>query len=52
MESDARPRRIWEDNIKINLAEFRSGSTDWIHLAQDRDRWQTLANAIINLRVS
>jgi hypothetical protein len=34
-----RPRRRWEDNIKIDLQEIGFGDVDWIHLAQDRDRW-------------
>jgi hypothetical protein len=34
-----RPRRRWEDNIKMNLGEIGFGVVDWIHLAQDRDRW-------------
>jgi hypothetical protein len=46
-----RPRRRWEDNIKINLREVGWGSMDWINLAQDRDRWRALVNAVINLRV-
>jgi len=46
-----RPRRIWEDNIKMGLQEVRCGGMDWILLAQDRDRWRALVNAVINLRV-
>jgi hypothetical protein len=46
-----RPRRRWEDNIKICLQEGKCGSMDWIELAQDRDRWRALVNAVINLRV-
>jgi hypothetical protein len=34
-----RPRRRWEDNIKMDLGELRFGNGDWIHLAQNRDRW-------------
>ena len=34
-----RPRHRWEDNIKLDLQEVGCGSMDWIHLAQDRDRW-------------
>jgi hypothetical protein len=45
-----RPRRRWEDNIKMDLQEVRCGSMDWIELAQDRDRWQALVNAVMNLR--
>ena len=46
-----RPRRRWEDNIKMNLQEVGFGGMDWIELAQDRDRWRALVNAVMNLRV-
>jgi hypothetical protein len=46
-----RPRRRWEDNIKMDLREIGFGDVDWIHLAQDRDRWWALVNAVMNLRV-
>jgi hypothetical protein len=46
-----RRRRRWEDNIKMDLREIGFGDVDWIHLAQDRDRWRALVNKIINLRV-
>jgi hypothetical protein len=46
-----RPRRRWEDNIKIYLKEVGCGGMDWIELAQDRDRWRALVNAVMNLRV-
>jgi hypothetical protein len=46
-----RPRRRWEDNIKVNLGEIGFGDVDWIHLAQDRDRWRALVNTVMNLRV-
>jgi hypothetical protein len=46
-----RPRRRWEDNIKIDLQEVGCGGIDWNDLAQDRDRWQALVNAVMNLRV-
>jgi hypothetical protein len=46
-----RPRRRWEDNKKIDLREIDFGDVDWIHLAQDRDRWRTLVNTVMNLRV-
>ena len=46
-----RPRRRWEDNIKMDLKEVGCGGMDWIDLAQDRDRWRALANAVMNLRV-
>ena len=46
-----RPRRRWEDNIKMDLQEVGCGSMDWIELAQDSDRWRALVNAVMNLRV-
>jgi hypothetical protein len=45
-----RPRHRWEDNIKI-IQEVGCGGMDWIQLAQDRDRWWALINAVIDLRV-
>jgi hypothetical protein len=46
-----RPRRRWVDNIRMDLQEVGCGHVDWIVLAQDRDRWQTLVSAVMNLRV-
>jgi hypothetical protein len=46
-----RPRRRWEDNIKMDLQEVGCGGMDWIELAQDRNRWRALVNAVMNLRV-
>jgi hypothetical protein len=46
-----RPRRRWEDNIKMDLQEVGWGGMDWIDMAQDRDRWRALVNAVMNLRV-
>jgi hypothetical protein len=46
-----RPRCRWEDNIKMDLQEVVCGSLDWIEVAQDRDRWRALVNAVMNLRV-
>jgi hypothetical protein len=46
-----RPRRKWEDNIKMDLREIGFGDVDWIHLAQDREKWRALENMVMNLRV-
>jgi len=46
-----RPRRKWEDNIKMDLQEVRCGGIDWIEMAEDRDWWRALVNAVMNLRV-
>ena len=46
-----RPRRRWEDNIKMDLQEVGGGCGDWMELAQDRDRWRALASTVMNLRV-
>ena len=46
-----RPRRRWEDNIKIDLQEVGCLGMDWIKLAQDRDRWWALVNGVMNLGV-
>ena len=47
----ARRRRKWEDDIKMNLQEVGYGVMDWSELAQGRDRWRALVNAVMNLRV-
>jgi hypothetical protein len=47
-----RPRRRWEDYIKMNIQKVRCGSMDWIDLAQDRDRWRALVTGVMNLRVT
>jgi len=48
-----RPRLRWEDkNIKMDFQEVGCGGMDWIKLAQDRDRWRALVNAVRNLRVA
>jgi hypothetical protein len=47
-----RPRRRWVDNIKMDLLEIGVSVVDWIGLVQDRYRWRTLVNSVMNLRVS
>jgi hypothetical protein len=47
-----RPRRRWVDNIKMDIIEIGWLDVDWIDLAQDRDKWRALVNAVMNLRVS
>jgi hypothetical protein len=46
-----RPRRRWEDGIRMDLREIVWGGVEWINLAQDRDRWRAVVNAVMNLRV-
>jgi len=46
-----RPRCRWEDNINMDLQEVGCRGMDWIELAQDRDRWRDILNAVMNLRV-
>ena len=46
-----RSRHRWEGNIKMDLQEVGCAGIDWIELAQDRDSWQALVNAVMNLRV-
>jgi hypothetical protein len=46
-----RTRRNWDYNIKMDLQEVGCGSMEWIDLAQGRDRWRTLVNAVMYLRV-
>jgi hypothetical protein len=46
-----RPRRRWEDNIKMDLQEVGGDCGDWMELAQDRDRCRALVSAVMNFRV-
>ena len=46
-----RPRRRWEDNIKMDVQEVGGGCGDWIELAQDRDSWRALVSTVMNFRV-
>jgi hypothetical protein len=46
-----RPRRRWEDNIKMDVQEVGGGREDWRELAQDRDGWRALVSTVKNLRV-
>jgi hypothetical protein len=46
-----RPRRRWEDGIRMDLREIGLESVDWIQLAQDKDRWRALVNTVMNLRI-
>ena len=46
-----RSRCRWKDNIKIDLQEVGCGGMDWLELAQDRERWRAVVNAVMNLRV-
>ena len=46
-----RPRRRWEDNIKMDLQEVGRGCGDWMEMAQNRDRWRALVSTVVNFRV-
>jgi hypothetical protein len=46
-----RPRLRWKDSVKMDLHEVGCGDTDWIELAQDRDRWRALVGTVMNFRV-
>ena len=46
-----RPKRRWDDNIKMNLQEVASGGMNWIYVTHDRDRWRAVVNAVMTLRV-
>jgi hypothetical protein len=51
MRKLGRPRCEWKDNIKMDFQDVGCRGMDWIEIAQDRDRWRALVNAIINFRV-
>jgi hypothetical protein len=46
-----RPRRRWEDNIKVDLGEIGLDGTNWIRLAKDRVQWRAFVNTVMNLQV-
>jgi hypothetical protein len=46
-----KPRRRWEDGIRMDLSEIGWRSVEWIQLAQDRDRWRAVVNTVMNLRI-
>jgi hypothetical protein len=46
-----RPRRRWEDGIRMDLGEIGLGGVDWIRLDQDRNRWRAVVSAVMNVRV-
>jgi hypothetical protein len=46
-----RPRRRWEDGIRMDVKEIVCGSVEWIQLVQDRGRWRAVVNTVMNLRV-
>ena len=46
-----RPRRMWKDNIMLDLQEVGTSCGDWMELAQDRDRWRALVSTVMNFRV-
>ena len=47
-----RPRRRWEDNVKMDFQEVGGGCDDWMKLTQARDRWRALVSTVMNLRVA
>jgi len=49
-ENTGRPRRRWENSIKMDHRKLGCGSVDWIDMIQDRDRWRAFVNAVVNLR--
>jgi hypothetical protein len=51
MGTSGKPRRRWEDKIRLDLRETGWEGVDWIHLAEDRDQWRVLVKTVMNLRV-
>ena len=51
IEPLGRPRRRWEDNIKMDLEEVGRGCGDWMELGEDRDRWRALVSTVMNFGV-
>jgi hypothetical protein len=51
MRSVGRPRRRWEDSMKMDLGEIEWGGVDWIGMTQDMEKCRTLVNAVVNIRV-
>ena len=47
----ARPRRRWEDNVKMDLQDRVGGCEDWMEMAQDKDTWRSLVTTVMNVRV-
>jgi hypothetical protein len=45
-----KPRRRWENNVKIDIRERGWGGMDWIHMVQDKDQWRALVNRVMNFR--
>jgi hypothetical protein len=51
MGSLGRPRRRWEDGVRMDRREIGLGGVDWIRLSQDRDRWRAVVSVVMNLQV-
>jgi hypothetical protein len=47
-----RPRRRWEDNVRMDVREIGCKDVDWMHLVQDRDQWRAVVNTVMNLPIS
>jgi hypothetical protein len=51
-DTKGKPRRRWENSIKVDLREICWSDTDWIHLAQDRNQWKVPVKIVMNFRVA